>query len=96
MRITATDEVAGVVRERGGTLYVWASSHRCCTGPLTFLEAGTAPPPGEARRFREVDAGGFIVLLDFGGRPVPEELVLELRGRRKRVVAFWNDRAWVG
>jgi len=25
-----------------------------------------------------------------------DELVLELRGRRRKVVAFWDDQAWVG
>jgi hypothetical protein len=96
MRITAADRVARVVRERGGRLYVWTSSHRCCTGPLTLLETATERPPGEHTGFRTIDAGGFDVLLDMGGRRLPNELVLELRGRRKKVVAFWNDQAWVG
>ncbi|HEY5387141.1 MAG TPA: hypothetical protein VIL79_04480 [Thermoleophilia bacterium] len=96
MKITANDDVKELVRERGGRVYVWTSSQRCCSGPLTFLEAGTARPLGETRRFHEVDAGDFELLLDLGGQPVPEELVLELRGRRRKIVAFWNDQAWVG
>ena len=31
-----------------------------------------------------------------GGRRLPDQVVLELRGRRRKVVAFWNDEAWVG
>jgi hypothetical protein len=96
MRIRATDEVAAAVRERGGRLYVWTSSHRCCTGPLVLLETGFAPPKGETRDFRVHDAGGYQVLLDMGAQRLPDELVLELRGRRRKVVAFWNDQAWVG
>ena len=96
MRIRATDEVAAAVRERGGRLYVWTSAHRCCTGPLVLLETGSEPPKGEAREFRAHEAGEFEVLLDIGGRRLPDELVLELRGRRRKVVAFWNDQAWVG
>jgi hypothetical protein len=96
MRIRATDEVAAAVRERGGRLYVWTSSHRCCTGPLVLLETGLAPPKGEPRRFLPFTAAGFEVLLDPGARRPPDELVLELRGRRRKVVAFWDDRAWVG
>ena len=96
MRIRATEEVAAAVLERGGRLYVWTSAHRCCSGPLVFLETGEAPPKGEARGFRAYDAGGFQVLLDMGGRRPPGELVLKLRGRRRKVVAFWNDQAWVG
>ena len=96
MRIRATDEVAAAVRERGGRLYVWTSAHRCCSGPLVLLETGSEPPKGAERAFRAYDAGGYEVLLDMGGRRLPDELVLELRGRRRSVVAFWNDQAWVG
>jgi hypothetical protein len=96
MRIRATDDVAAAVRERGGRLYVWTSAHRCCSGPLVYLEAAAEPPKGEARPFRAYDAGGYEVLLDMGGERLPDELVLELRGRRRKVVAFWNDQAWVG
>ena len=96
MRIRAAEDVAAAVRERGGRLYVWTSAHRCCTGPLVYLEAGAQPPKGAARRFRAYDAGGYEVLLAVGGRRPPDELVLELRGRRRKVVAFWNDQAWVG
>ena len=96
MKITAADGVTDVVRERGGRLYVWASSHRCCTGTLTLLETGSESPPGAERRFRQIDAGGFDLMLDLGARSVPEELVLQLRGRRKKIAAFWNDQAWVG
>ena len=96
MKITVAEDVGEVVRERGGRLYVWTRSHRCCTGPLTLLETGTARPEGADRHFREIGADGFAVLLDMGGQRLPDELVLELRGRRKRVVAFWNAQAWVG
>ena len=96
MKVTATDEVRELVREQGGRLYVWTSVHGCCTGKLTLLEAGTVRPPTAGRRFRESDAGGFELLLDLGGQRQPEELVLELRGRRKKIAAFWNDQVWVG
>ena len=96
MRIRATDEVAAAVRERGGRLYVWTSAHRCCSGPLVLFETGAEPPRGAERAFQVYDAGGYEVLLDMGGRRLPDELVLELRGRRRSVVAFWNDQAWVG
>ena len=96
MRITAGDAVGDFVREHGGRLFVWTSAHRCCSGTLTLLEVGLEPPPGAARRFQAIDAGGYEVWLDMGGQRLPEELVLELRGRRKRVAAFWDDQAWVG
>jgi hypothetical protein len=96
MKIRATDAVAAQVCRCGGRLYVWTSAHRCCSGPLTLLEAATERPLGAQRRFREIDAGGFELLLDMGGQRLPEELVLELRGRRRKIAAFWNDQAWVG
>jgi hypothetical protein len=100
MKIRATDAVAEKVCQSGGRLYVWTSAHRCCSGPVTLLEAATERPaerrPGAERRFRELDAGDFRLLLDMGGQRPPEELVLELRGRRQKIVAFWNDQAWVG
>ena len=96
MRIRATDEVAAAVRERGGRLYVWTSTYRCCSGPLVLLETGSEPPRGRGRRFDTFDAGGFEVLFDSGGRRPPDELVLELRGRRRKIAAFWDDLGWVG
>ena len=96
MKITAADEVTDVVRERGGRLYVWTSSHRCCSGALTLLETGTERPTDPERRFHQIDAGAFDLMLDLGARRAPQELVLELRGRRKKIAAFWNDQAWVG
>jgi hypothetical protein len=96
MKITATDGVKDLVREQGGRLYVWTSVHGCCTGKLTLLEAGTERPPGAERRFRGIDAAAFHWMLDLGAPPAPEELVLELRGRRKKIAGFWNDQAWVG
>ncbi len=96
MKIAATDAVQDLVREQGERLYVWARVHGCCTGKLALLEAGTAVPAGGARRFRRIDAGGFALFLDMGGQPLPGTLVLELRGRRGKIAAFWNDQAWVG
>ena len=96
MRITAAPGVGDVVRERGGRLYVWTRVHACCTGRTTLLETATERPAGPQREFRRLDAGGFDLLLDLGAAPVPETLVLELRGRRGRIAAFWNDQAWVG
>jgi hypothetical protein len=96
MRITAAPGVGDAVRERGGCLYVWTRVHACCAGKTTRLETATERPAGRRRRFRELDAGGFDLLLDLGTAPIPETLVLELRGRRGRIVAFWNGQGWVG
>ena len=96
MKITATDGVRDLVRAQGGRLYVWTRVHGCCTGKLILLEAGTARPPRVERPFREIDAEGFDLFLGMGPRRQPDELVLELRGRGKKIAAFWNGQAWVG
>jgi hypothetical protein len=96
VKLTVGAGVEALVRERGGRLYVWTSAHRCCSGTLTFLDADTTRPTGGDRRFREIDGGGFHLLLDVGTRSAPEELVLELQRRRTKIAAFWNDQAWVG
>jgi hypothetical protein len=96
MKITAPAGVAELVHERGGRLYVWTRAHRCCSGTLTLLDADTSRPSGAKHRFRELDAGGFELLLDVGARPLPDELVLELSGRGKKIAAFWNNLVWVG
>ncbi len=94
--VRVTDEAREVIRDAGGTLYVWTSEHACCSGPLTLLETSLSAPAGKPRHFERVAADGFDVLYARGLRRRPDELVIELRGRRRRVVAFWNDQAYVG
>jgi hypothetical protein len=92
MRLDASPEAVRLVQEQGGKLYVWAKRARCCGGPLVFLE--TSAEPG-ARQFRRVPADGFELYLELG-LGVPEELVVEARGRRRRHVhAYWEGCAYV-
>ena len=93
MKVVASAEAADFVRERGGRLYVWASSERCCSGAHARLRASTEA--AEQRDFAVVPAPGFEVLFARMGRE-PEELHVELRGRRrKRVEAYWDNCAWI-
>jgi hypothetical protein len=81
--------VAEVIRERGGKVFVRTDLHRCCGGGITFLVTTSEPEPG--RTYRRFDADGFELFLDAGGRVVPDELHLDVRGRRtKRIEAYWN------
>jgi hypothetical protein len=92
MRLDASPEAVRLVQERGGKLYVWAKRARCCGGPLVFLE--TSAEPGE-REFRRVPADGFELYLE-SGLAVPDELVVEAKGRRRRHVhAYWDGCAYV-
>ena len=92
MLVTSSPEAVEVIQERGGKLYVWAKTTRCCHGALTFLE--TASEPNE-RQFRRVEAPGIELYLD-QRLGEPAELVVETKGRRhKRVYAFWDGCAYV-
>lgn len=92
MRVTTSAEAKGLVRERGGRLYVWAKTSRCCRNSVTFLE--TSSEQGE-RRFRRVEADGIELYLE-ASMGEPEELVVEVTGRRrKHVRAYWNGCAYV-
>lgn len=93
MRVVASPEAVGLVRERGGRLYVWTHKQRCCRG-VTRLLASTEPEPG--REFRRVPAEELELYVPAGLGRLPEELVVEARGlRRRRVEAYWDGCAWV-
>jgi hypothetical protein len=94
--IVASEAARSALRERGGDLYLWTTSHACCTGGTTLLEAATERPTAGDHRFERAAGPGFDLFIDLGARTPPRELVLELRGRRKRIAAFWNGQAWVG
>jgi len=89
-RVVATDEAVDAVRARGGRLWVWTRSSRCCGGTVR-LEAGTQARVG--REFRLVASEPFELRLATA-HPAPEELHVEL-SRRGRLDAYWNGCAWV-
>jgi len=94
VRLVISREALDFVRERGGSLYVSPRSRRCCHGALTWLEASTEPD--ERVDFRRADADELELYLPATLGRSPDELHLELRGRRrKRVEAYWNGCAFV-
>jgi len=94
MRVVASAAAASRVEEQGGRLFVWPrTSAGCCRGRLTYLEAATEAPPGV---FRRVGGDSFEVFLDARMRRAPDELHVELHGRRHpRLAAYWNGCAYV-
>jgi hypothetical protein len=96
MTVEASDDVRALLRERGGLLYVWTTVHGCCSGRIWLLEAATTRPRDRDLCFRRTHAREFDLLLDFKGWPAPKKLVVEARGRRRKIRAFWNDQAYVG
>jgi len=92
VRVVSSPDVAKVVQERGGRLFVWPHKGICC-GPKITLETGHAPKPG--LEFESVPVEGFELHLARMGH-VPEELHLDVHGRRRpRVAAYWDGCAWV-
>jgi hypothetical protein len=95
MRILASDEVRTLVHEHGGRLYVWTTGHGCCASSVRFLAADTTRPRAWKARSAPVDAGGFELFLDAGVHGLPDELTLEVKGRKRKIRAFWNGCAYI-
>jgi len=94
VRLVASPKALGFVRDRGGRLYVWTRTHRCCHGALTLVESATEPPRDEG--FRLVASDGVDVFVPTALHQLPAELHLELRRfPRRHVEAYWNGCAWV-
>ena len=94
MKVLASPQAVRFVQERGGSLFVWADVARCCTGPLTFLQASTESP-GPQREFRRMEGDAFQLLLDVGARALPDEIHVDMKGwPTKRVRAYWNGCAY--
>jgi len=92
MQVRASPEARELVREGGGRLFVWTRKGRCC-GAVTLLQASTEAPE---REFRRVAAAEIEVYLAAGIRRLPDELLVEVRGRRrKHLEAYWDGCAYV-
>ena len=94
MEVRSTSEVAALVREHGGRLFVWPDRQRCCQG-ATYLATASEPP--RAKVFRRVGGSdGSEIWFDPAGLEPPDVLQLDVRGwRTKRVEAYWNGCVFV-
>jgi hypothetical protein len=90
VRIEATPGAIEYMRSRGGVLYVWAVTMEYGYHPVFVLEAST-DPPGPERDFQRFEGEDVVLLLDCGGRDLPESVHLDVSGViRKRIRAAWN------
>ncbi len=90
MRIDATPEAVEYVRARGGVLYAWTVTMEYGYHPVFVLEA-SVDSPGPVGDFQRLEGGGIELLMDCGGRDLPESVHLVLSGVfRKRIRAAWN------
>ena len=63
---------------------------------MTYLSA-QSEPPREPHAFRVMPLQGFELEFDGGRLGDPDELELEIKGRRrKRVEAYWNGCVFAG
>jgi hypothetical protein len=92
--VVVSAEAEEYVAARGGTAYVRAHRHRCCSGPLTVLDITTGAP-SDALGFTPVGAGDLSVRYDGDPGAGPHVLTIELRGVvRRRLVASWDGCAF--
>jgi hypothetical protein len=90
VRIEATRDAVAWVRDRGGVLYVWAVTMEYGYHPVFVLEA-SVDPPGPIGDFQRFEGEGIDLLLDVGGRELPDSVQLDVSGVfRKRIRAAWN------
>ena len=94
VRIDATPEVVEHVRSRGGVLYVWTVTMEYGYHPVFVLEA-SIDAPGPVGDFQRFEGEGIVLLLDCGGRDLPESVHLGMSGvLRRRIRAAWNGHSF--
>jgi len=94
VQVRTTSDATDLIVRSGGQLFVWAKDYRCCRGQLITLQAELKRPKRRryvAGEFRPFQMEGFTLFLATGTR-MPDELVVEARGRRNRsrIRAYWN------
>ena len=94
VRIEATPEVVEHVRSRGGVLYVWTVTMEYGYHPVFVLEA-SIDAPGPVGDFQRFEGEGIVLLLDCGGRDLPDSVHLDMSGvLRRRIRAAWNGHSF--
>ena len=94
VRVEATPGAVEYVRSRGGLLFVWTVTMAYGYHPVFVLEA-SLDSPGLDHEFQRFEGQGIELLLDAGGRDLPESVHLDLSGVvRKRIRAAWNGNSF--
>jgi hypothetical protein len=94
VEVLISETARDYISQRGGIVFVRPHSHRCCSGPLTLLDTSTSPPV-DATEFESFPAHGVDVRFRPGASGRPNELSIDMRGRRHpRPVAYWDGCAY--
>jgi hypothetical protein len=94
MDVVVSDTAKEFVRARGGTVYVKAHAHTCCSGTMTLLDVNTKPPK-DASSYVTTDSPDVDVKYRGGPGNQPHQLMIEVRGvLRQHLVAYWDGCAF--
>jgi hypothetical protein len=97
VRLVISESAAALISERGGRLFVWTKSGRCCGAAPTRQHTRKQAPSGRAvRRVAGGEPFGFDLYLPAALERLPDELHFESRRFPRRVEAYWTGCAWVG
>jgi hypothetical protein len=91
MRVEVSAEAAGLIRQHGGRLWVWAARPRmCCGGTPAYMHAATEPPP-RLSGFTLVSRQDADIWFRAPAGRFPQVLEIGVHGRRRpRVEAYWD------
>jgi hypothetical protein len=91
VRVEVSSEAAGLIRQHGGRLWVWAARPAlCCGGTPAYMHAATEQPPGLSG-FTLVSGQDMAIWFRAPAGRVPDLLEIGVRGRRRpRVEAYWD------
>ena len=92
MQVEVSHEAAGLIREHGGRLWVWAARPRvCCWGTPAYMRAAAEQPPGLSGFSPVTQDGGVEIWFRAPAGRVPDVLEIGVHGRRRpRVEAYWD------
>jgi hypothetical protein len=91
MRVEVSPEAAGLIRQHGGRLWVWAARPpMCCAGTPAYMHAATEQPP-ILSGFTLVSRQEVAIWFRAPAGRLPDLLEIGVRGRRRpRVEAYWD------
>ena len=90
MRVEVSPEAAGLIRQHGGRLWVWAARPRCAVAARRAVHAATEQPRSLAG-FTLVSRQEVAISVPAPAGRLPDVLEIGVRGqRRPRVEAYWD------
>ncbi len=90
MDIKISERAREFVLGHGGTVYVKTTHSRCCSGTLTMFDVSTDVPL-DVERYARWDADGVEVRYLTAMTTLPDELSIDVKGRRRvRLEAYWD------